>query len=187
MKCIVGAGSAIFATWILSAGPVAAQSALSPQTGLSTVEQPAAGNSGTEETGTEGKRAFGLSAAADLVRAGGTAGVATGGGLVLGVVTGPLAGIPSVGPGLADQATKAWGTLQTSIGDGAVAMADAMRQVAGPLTPAMNQISAPAVTTADSLASSSAAAEEHLTRFGIRTNLLSYPFGTAAQLAHALS
>lgn len=179
---MLGVGCAVVATWVLSVGPAAAQPVVSPQTGLPTAECLAAGNSGNE-----GKRAFGLSAAADLVRAGGTAGVATGGGLVLGVVTGPLAGIPSVGPSLADQATRTWGALQTSIAGGAVAMADAMGQLAEPLAPAMNQLSAPAVTTADSLASSSAAAEGHLTTFGLRTNLVSYPFGTGAQLAHALS
>ncbi|MEW6477727.1 MAG: hypothetical protein AB1679_36240 [Actinomycetota bacterium] len=181
MKLMLAAGSAVVASWVLPVGRAVAQPLLSPEAEMST-----AGRLGAAPSGNENKRAFGLSAAADLVRAGGTAGVATGGGLVLGLVTGPLAGVPSVGPGLADQATKIWGALQTSIADGAVAAAEGISQGAEPLAPALNQISVPVVTTADSLASSSAAAEEHLTRFGIRTNLVSYPFGTGAQLARAL-
>ena len=183
MTLMLGAGSALVATWVLPVRPAVAGPMVTPETRLSAAERLIR----AEDSGNEGKRAFGLSAAADIVRAGGTAGVATGGGLALGLVTGPAAGPPAVGPGLADQATRTWGTLQASIADGAVALADAMSQAAEALAPGLNQLRGPALTAADSLASSSAAAEEHLITFGFRTNLVSYPFRTGAQLAHALS
>jgi hypothetical protein len=182
---LLGTGGAVLTSWILPPGSAVAQPVGLLEAEVNAAWRPAPGAAATAAR--ERKRAYGLSTAADVVRAGGTAGVATGGGLVLGVVTGPLAGIPNVGPTLADQATKTWGTLQASVADGAVAFADAMSQAAEPLAPGLNEISAPAVRAADSLALSSAAAEQHLTRFGLRTNLVSYPFGTAAQLAHALS
>ena len=87
MKLMLAAGSAVVASWVLPAGRAVAQSLLSPE-----AERSTAGHPRPAPSGNENKRAFGLSATADLVRAGGTAGVATGGGLVLGLVTGPLAG-----------------------------------------------------------------------------------------------
>ena len=179
---MLGTGAAVLTSWILPLGSAVADPVRPLEAGVNAAWRPAPGAAAGER-----KRAYGLSAAADLGRAGGTSGVATGGGLVVGVVTGPLAGVPTIGPTLADQATKTWGTLQASVADGAVAFADAVTQVAEPLAPGLNEISAPVVRAADSLALSSAAAEQHLTRFGLRTNLVSYPFGTAAQLAHALS
>ena len=184
---MLGAGSAAIATWVLlPVGSAVAQPVERPRTEPSAVEPARVQDLGVQNASNDPQRAYGLSAAADLVRAGGTAGVATGGGLILGVVTGPVAGIPGVGPGLADQATKTWGTLQASIGEGAVTAADAIRQVAEPLAPPLNEVGGPVVTSADSLASSGAATEDHLNRFGFRTNLLSYPFAVGAQLAHAL-
>lgn len=180
LAIVVCAGSGAF-TWVLAPRPAAAIEAVSSVQRFGLPQR-----QGPVSVSGERKRAYGLSAVADLARAGGSSGVATGGGLVLGVVTGPVAGIPTVGPGLADQATKAWGTLQSSIGRGSATFADALSQAAEPLAPGLNQASAPVVSAADSLASSAAAAEQHLRRFGLRTNLLSYPFGTGAQLAHAL-
>jgi hypothetical protein len=132
-------------------------------------------------------RTFVVSTTADLIRAGGTSGFATGGGLFVGLLTGPLAGVPVAGPTLADQFTKGWSQSQSTAGDGAKALAGAVAQAGTPLAPVLNPVGAPIVAASDSLSESGAAAEELMSKFGAQTNFVSAPLKYGAQLAHAMN
>jgi hypothetical protein len=132
-------------------------------------------------------RTFVVSTLADLIRAGGTSGLSTGGGLFVGLLTGPLAGVPVAGPLLADQFTKGWSQSQGAAGDGARALADAVAQAGTPLAPVLNPVGAPIISGSDSVSESGVAAEELLAKVGMQTNLVSAPLKFGAQLAHAMN